>query len=53
MLSCGTIQFSGTCQAEIPYSIKSKFRTINNVGELTRRAKNGLNRLAEGGPTER
>ena len=38
------------CPAETPKPIKMKFYTIDYVGELTRCAKNGLNRLAGGGP---
>ena len=36
-----------------PSPIKMKFCTIDYVGELTRCAKNGLNQLAECGPTVR
>ena len=35
--------------AETPQPIKMKIGTINYVGELTRCAKNGCNRLAGGG----
>ena len=52
-LSYGNMRFSGTCPAETPQPIKMKFCTIDYVGELTRCAKNGWNRLAGGGPTDR
>jgi hypothetical protein len=47
------MRFSGTCPAETPQPIKMKFRTIDYVGEITRCAKNGYNRLAGGGPTDK
>ena len=52
-LSYGNTRFSGTRPAEIPQPIKMKFCTIDYVGELTRCAKNGLNWLPGGGPTDR
>jgi hypothetical protein len=52
-LSYGNVRFSGTCPAETPQPIKMKFCTIDYVGEVTRYAKNGWNRLARGGPTDR
>jgi hypothetical protein len=52
-LSYGNMRFSGTCPAETPRPIKIKFSTIYNVDEITRFAKNGCNRLARGGPTDR
>ena len=47
------MRYSGTCPAETPQLIKMKFCTINYVGELTWCTKNGCNRLARGGPTDR
>ena len=44
------MRFSGVRPAETIQPIKMKFRTIDYVGELTRCAKNGYNRLAGGGP---
>jgi hypothetical protein len=52
-LSYGNMRFSGTCQAETPQPIKMKFCTIDEVGEVTRCSKNGWNRFAGGGPTDR
>ena len=52
-LSYGNMRFSGIRPAETPQPIKMKFCTIDYVGELTRCAKNGWNRLAGGGPTDR
>ena len=52
-LSYRNMRFSGTCPAETPQPIKMKFCTIDYVGALTRGAKNGWNRLAGGGPTDR
>jgi hypothetical protein len=52
-LSYGNRRFAGTCPAETPQPIKSKFRMIDYVGEITRCAKNNCNRLAGSGPTDR
>ena len=52
-LSYGNTRFSGACPAETPQPMKMKFCTIDYVGEVTRCAKNGCNRLAGGGPTDR
>ena len=52
-LSYGNMRFSGSRPAETPQPIKMKFCTTDYVGELTRCAKNYLNRLAGGGPTDR
>ena len=52
-LSYGNMRFSGIHPAETPEPIKMKFCKIDYVGELTRCAKNGCNRLAGGGPTDR
>ena len=52
-LSYGNMRFSGIRPAETPQPIKMKFCKIDYVGELTRCAKNGCNRLAGGGPTHR
>ena len=52
-LSYGNMRFSAIRPAETPQPIKMKFCTIDYVGELTRCAKNGCNRLAGGGPTDR
>jgi hypothetical protein len=52
-LSYGNMPFSGTCPAETPQPIKMKFCTIDNAGKVTRCTKNGWNRLAWGGPTDR
>jgi hypothetical protein len=52
-LSIGNMRFSGTSPAETPLLIKMKFCTIDYVGEVTRCAKNGSNRLAGGGHTDR
>jgi hypothetical protein len=52
-LSYGNSQFSGTCPAETPQMISTKFCSIDYVGEVTRCAENGWNRLAGGGPTHR
>jgi hypothetical protein len=52
-LSYGNIRFSGTCPAETPQPIKMKIFTIDYVGEITRCAKNGCNRLAGGRFTDR
>jgi hypothetical protein len=52
-LSYGNMRFSGNCPAETPQPIKMKFSTIDYVDEITRCAKNGCNRLAGGGPTDR
>jgi hypothetical protein len=52
-LSYGNMPFSGTCPAETPQPIMIKFCTIDYVGDVTRYAKNGCNRLAGGGPTDR
>ena len=52
-LSYGNMRFSGTRSAETPQPIKTKFPTIDKVGKLTRCTKNGCNRLAGGGPTDR
>jgi hypothetical protein len=49
-LSNGNMRFSGNCPAETPQPIKMRFCRIDNVGEITRCAKNGCNRLAGGGP---
>jgi hypothetical protein len=47
------LRFSGTCPAETPQPINMKFCTIDYVGEVTRCAKIGWNRLTGGGPTNR
>ena len=52
-LSYGNMRIAGTRPAETLQPIKMKFCTINYVGELTRCAKNGWNRLAGSGPTDR
>ena len=52
-LSYGNMRFSAIRPAEIPQPIKMKFCMIDYVGELTRCAKNGCNRLAGYGPTHR
>ena len=52
-LSYGNMRFSGIRPAETPKPIKMKFCTIDYVGEFTRCAKTGWNRLAGGGPTDR
>jgi hypothetical protein len=52
-LSYGNMRFSGSCPAKTPQLIKMKFCTIDNVGEVSRCTKNGRNRLAGGGPTDR
>jgi hypothetical protein len=52
-LSYGNMGFSGTCPAETTQQIKIKFCKIDDVGGVTRCAKNGCNQLAGGGPTNR
>jgi hypothetical protein len=52
-LSYGNMRFSGTCPADTPQPIKMKYCTIGYVGKTTRCVKNGCNRLAGGGPTDR
>ena len=47
------MRFSGIRPAETPQPINMKFCTIDYVSEHTRCAKNGCNRLAGGGPTDR
>ena len=49
-LSYGNMRFSGIRPAETPQPIKMKFCKIDYVGELTRCAKNGWNRLAGAAP---
>jgi hypothetical protein len=51
--SLGSVRFLGTCPAETPQPIKMKFRTIDNIGQVARFTKNGWNRLADGGPTDK
>jgi hypothetical protein len=45
-LSYGNMRFSGTCPAKIPQPINMKFCAVDYVGENTRCARNGCNRLA-------
>jgi hypothetical protein len=52
-LSYANMRFSATCPAETPQPIQMKFCMIDYVGEVTRCAENGCNRLAGGGPTDR
>jgi hypothetical protein len=52
-LSYENKRFSGTCQAETPQLFNMKFCTIDYIGEVMQCAKNGWNRLAAGGPTDR
>jgi hypothetical protein len=53
MLSYGNTRFLVICPAETVQPIKMKFCTNDNVGEVTRSAKDDWNRLAKGGPTDR
>jgi hypothetical protein len=45
------IRFPGTFQSKIPQPIMMKPRVRNKIGKIIWPAKNGLNRLAGGGPT--
>jgi hypothetical protein len=48
-LSYGNMPFSGTHPTKTPWPIVLKFCIIDYVGETSKRAKNGYNRLARGG----
>jgi hypothetical protein len=48
-LSYGNMPFSGTHPTKTPWPIVLKFCTVDYVGETTKHAKNGYNRLARGG----
>jgi hypothetical protein len=48
-LSYGNMPFSGTHPTKTPWPIVLKFCTIDYVGETTKRAKNGYNRMGRGG----
>jgi hypothetical protein len=48
-LSYGNMQFSGAHQTKTPRPIVWKFCAVVYVGETTKPAKNGYNRLARGG----
>jgi hypothetical protein len=47
-LSYGNMPFSGTHPTKTPWPIVLKFCTVDYVGETTKHAKNGYNRLARG-----